>query len=197
MTGHLALDHPDDRDRVRFDFSENLLSFSDSRGFGTVDLLSSEQFHAKTGPDLFDADVADLKALASAPRLSASRRAAKAVILDQHVLGGIGNYLADESLWRAQVHPQTPWNLLTSTERSEVFSQARLVATAALEHGGVSIRDYSAVDGSRGEMQNELQCYGRAGLPCLRCHDILEKTRVAGRGTTYCPGCQPLRLQGS
>lgn len=187
MTGHLSLNQPSEKDRVRFDFTNDQLCFTDPRGFGTVDLLSLDQFLGKTGPDLFDDPLTE--ALEPA-RVANSKRAAKAVILDQTVVGGIGNYLADESLWLQGVHPQQHWDLLSSEQQRGVLENARATALKAVQAGGVSIRDYSAVDGTSGEMQNQLQCYGRAGLPCLRCGTALVKTRVAGRGTTYCPSCQ-------
>jgi len=186
MTGHLSLS-AEPSARAQIDFDQDVLTFTDSRGFGTVDVAAADEFATKLGPDLFDDDI---RAVAADAKTSKSRRATKAVLLDQTAVAGIGNYLADESLWRQKIHPQTPWNQLSVKQRLDVLQAARDIALKALAAGGVSIRDYKAVDGSSGTMQNQLLCYGQSGLPCARCQTILLKTKVAGRGTTFCPSCQ-------
>jgi len=170
------------------------LFFADPRGFGTLEILRKEDFGSSIGPDLLD-DPEKLKGLWE--KASRSRRAIKAVLLDQHVIGGIGNYLADESLFRARINPQTPTSLLGDERWDELCVAAHEIAGEALEHGGVSIRDYKHVDGSSGEMQNQLLCYGRAGHGCVRCGTTLVASKVGGRGTTHCPNCQKLQLSGA
>jgi formamidopyrimidine-DNA glycosylase len=58
---------------------------------------------------------------------------------------------------------------------------------------GATLSNYATPDGEQGGMQDEFKVYGRVGEPCLRCGTPIEKIRAAGRGTSYCPGCQPLR----
>lgn len=141
------------------------------------------------GEDLFA--LTEVRARETAPSaLATSRRAAKALLLDQSIVAGIGNYLADEALWEQAIAPTRPARELEVEAWARLIGSARAVAEGALRLGGVSVRDYVRVDGSEGEGQVLLRCYGRAGQPCLRCGTKLAKSKVAGRGTTSCPRCQ-------
>ena len=103
----------------------------------------------------------------------------------------MGNIYVDEALWRARIHPLRP---AQSLDRAELRRLHRAVR-AALEHGiarqGSTLRDYALPDGGSGSMQDEFRVYGRGGEPCDRCGTPIAKTRVAGRGTWFCPVCQP------
>jgi formamidopyrimidine-DNA glycosylase len=139
-----------------------------------------------------------LSAEALGKRLASRRAPIKAVLLDQRTLAGVGNIYADEALWRARIHPLRE---ARSLENGETKALRRGIVEA-LELGiarqGSTLTDYALPDGSYGSMQNEFKVYGRAGEPCDRCGTPIERIRVAGRGTWYCPSCQvsPLELAG-
>jgi formamidopyrimidine-DNA glycosylase len=124
-------------------------------------------------------------------RLAGRRAPVKAALLDQRTVAGLGNIYADEALWRARVHPLRPAGELTPEEVRRLVGAVR----ASLRHGiamqGATLRDYRRPGGEEGGMQHEFHVYGRAGEPCDRCGGPIEKTRVGGRGTWYCPRCQP------
>jgi formamidopyrimidine-DNA glycosylase len=187
LTGSLLRERSE-RARLRVLFEPGgWLSLVDPRRFGTVRLETASDFAASAGPDLFDEGLtADVLAL----RGGRSRRPLKAVILDQQVLAGVGNYLADESLWEARLSPQRPAASLSMEEWRTLLAEARAVARRALERGGASFSDYRRVDGTLGGMQETFRCYSRGGEPCLRCGTTLAKATVASRGTTFCPACQ-------
>ena len=176
--------------RAVLDLGNDLaVAFSDVRRFGTLRLEAPQQFAARMGADLLDASDAELHQAAA--RCARGRRAAKAVMLDQDgPVAGAGNYLCDEGCFAARVHPATPAGELSAERWQRLWQATRRVALQTLQAGGVSMRDYIAPDGSRGEGLGLLVCYGRAGLPCVRCATELEKTVVGGRGTTFCPACQ-------
>lgn len=115
----------------------------------------------------------------------------KVVFLDQRTLAVMGNIYVDEALWRAKIHPLRP---AESLEPNELRRLHRAVRTS-LEHGlarqGSTLRDYKLPDGGSGSMQHEFKVYGRGGEPCDRCGTPIAKSRVAGRGTWFCPTCQP------
>jgi len=113
----------------------------------------------------------------------------KARLLEQRLVAGVGNYIADETLWRARINPFK--RVLSREECSAVRSSLRRVVRESLAAGGVSERDYVHVDGSRGGYADRLAVHGRAGQSCRRCRDLLLHGRVAGRGTVWCPSCQP------
>ena len=124
--------------------------------------------------------------------LAGRRAPVKAAILDQRRLAGVGNIYADEALWRARLNPLRPANGLSAEEVARLTRAIRAALRAGLERQGSTLRDYATPDGASGSMQNEFRVYGRDGEPCRRCRTTITKTRVGGRGTWFCPRCQPL-----
>ncbi|MGI6611528.1 MAG: bifunctional DNA-formamidopyrimidine glycosylase/DNA-(apurinic or apyrimidinic site) lyase [Limnochordia bacterium] len=114
----------------------------------------------------------------------------KAALLDQRRIAGLGNIYCDESLFRASLHPQRSCGELNSSEVERLWLAIQSSLMTALENGGTTLRDFMDGDGQPGANQHHLLVYGRAGEPCLRCGSVLERLKVAGRGTTFCPHCQ-------
>ncbi len=126
-----------------------------------------------------------------AERLAIRRAPLKAVLLDQRVVAGLGNIYADEALWRARISPLLPANALATADVGRLRRAIRASLETGIERQGSTLRDYAKPDGSAGGMQDEFRVYGREGEPCPRCREPIAKTRVGGRGTWYCPRCQP------
>ena len=126
-----------------------------------------------------------------AAQLGRRRAPLKAVLLDQRVVAGLGNIYADEALWRARIHPLRPAGELDEAELKRLHRAIRAALEAGIARQGATLRDYAAPDGSAGSMQHEFKVYGRTGEPCFRCRTPIEKTRAGGRGTWFCPRCQP------
>jgi formamidopyrimidine-DNA glycosylase len=124
-------------------------------------------------------------------RLEGRRAPIKAALLDQRTVAGLGNIYVDEALWYARLNPLRPAGSLTDDEVRRVHRGVRRALAAGIERQGSTLRDYRLPDGSSGSMQDEFRVYGREGEPCERCGTPIAKTRVAGRGTWYCPTCQP------
>jgi formamidopyrimidine-DNA glycosylase len=127
--------------------------------------------------------------LTRTPRLKDGR--IKALLLDQTVIAGIGNIYADESLFRASIHPETRASALTRTQLVRLHLAVQEVLAEAIAASGSSIRDYRDAHGFEGGFQNSFQVYGKSGEPCPACGRKLESIRVVGRTTTFCPKCQP------
>jgi formamidopyrimidine-DNA glycosylase len=174
--------------RAQLLFAQQSALFIDRRGFATVGRATADDWTAGLGPELLDLP----DGWHPAPAERQRKRAIKAALLDQSVAAGVGNYLADETLWHNQVHPQTPGQELTATQWAGLYQHARDLARQALAAGGTTFRDFSAVDGQAGQGQALLLAYGQAGKPCARCQAPLAKSKVAGRGSTYCQDCQQL-----
>ena len=117
----------------------------------------------------------------------------KAALLDQRTLAGMGNIYVDEALWRARIHPLRPAGDLTADEVAELTRAVKASLRAGIARQGATLRDYAAPNGRRGRMQTAFNVYGRGGEPCERCGTPIDKIRVAGRGTWYCPRCQRLK----
>ncbi|HEV7640998.1 MAG TPA: bifunctional DNA-formamidopyrimidine glycosylase/DNA-(apurinic or apyrimidinic site) lyase [Gaiellaceae bacterium] len=191
-TGALR-DDPHQRAVVTLDDGSDV-AYRDVRRFGTWLLLEPSEvdiyIDARVGPEpLGDA----YKAKHLAEKLERRRAPIKAAILDQRTVAGVGNIYADEALWRAHVHPLTPANELRPDEVKAVHKGIRASLQAGVRRQGSTLRDYRLPDGSSGTAQERFKAYGRAGLPCERCGTPIDKIRVAGRGTWYCPSCQIYR----
>ena len=186
-------DDPHRRAVVTLDDGSDV-AYRDVRRFGTWLLLEPSEvdtyIDTKVGREPLD-DAYKAKHLAE--KLEHRRAPIKAAILDQRTVAGVGNIYADEALWRARVHPLTPANELTPDEVKAVHKGIRASLQAGVRRQGSTLRDYQLPDGSSGTAQERFKVYGRAGLPCERCGTPIDKIRVAGRGTYYCPTCQVYR----
>jgi formamidopyrimidine-DNA glycosylase len=171
------------------------VAYRDVRRFGTWLLLEPDEVEtyvdARVGREPLGPAY---KSRHLAESLAKRRAPIKAALLDQRTVAGVGNIYADEALWRARVHPLRPANELDADEVKAVHQGVRRSLEAGIRRQGSTLRDYRLPDGSSGSAQERFKVYGRAGLPCERCGTPIDKIRVAGRGTWYCPACQ--RLSG-
>jgi formamidopyrimidine-DNA glycosylase len=168
------------------------VSYRDVRRFGTWLLLEPGELDpyltARVGPEPLDPA---FTAQELGARLAGRRAPVKAAILDQRTLAGVGNIYADEALWRARIHPLREARSLDRRELAALRRAICDVLELGIERQGSTLRDYALPDGAAGGMQDEFKVYGRAGEPCDRCGTPIERIRLAGRGTWYCPHCQP------
>ena len=190
-------DDPYRRAVVRLDDGSDV-AYRDVRRFGTWCLLDPEEVE----PYLEErVGVEPLGRTFNARRLRArleGRRAPiKAALLDQRAVAGLGNIYVDEALWLAQLHPLRAAGSLDDEEVARITRSIKRALKVGIERQGATLRDYATPDGRRGRMQDRFRVYGREGRPCARCGTPIDKIRVAGRGTWYCPACQPLAPTGS
>jgi len=193
MTGSFLLGGEDDPHRravLTLDDGTRL-AYRDVRRFGTWLLLEpggvDAYLDARVGREPL---AAAYRSKHLAERLAGRRAPVKAALLDQRTVAGVGNIYADEALWRARVHPLTPALALGPAEVSAVYRGVRDALRAGIRRQGSTLRDYRLPDGEPGGAQHEFRVYGRGGEPCDRCGTPIDKIRVAGRGTWYCPACQ-------
>ncbi len=176
---------------IDLDRGTRQLRFRDIRRFGSASVFRSEQelndfFGASgLGPEPFDLPLRYFR-----ERLAATTRCLKAVLLDQRVVAGVGNIYADESLFAARLRPTRTGRATTAREARRLRDAVAKVLTRAIEQRGSSIRNYVGGSGLKGQYQDEFLVYGRAGEPCRRCGTPIERIRLAGRSTHYCPRCQ-------
>lgn len=123
--------------------------------------------------------------------LTRGRRAPiKNLLMDQHLLVGVGNIYAAEALFRAGIRPQRPAGRLTRSEGRRLLEAVRAVLEYAIARGGTTLRDFLSPDGTPGYFEQELMVYGRAGEPCRVCARTIRSLRLGQRASAYCPGCQ-------
>ena len=185
---------PDKSTRVIFTFKDGShLFFNDQRKFGWVKLLpisdiKDESFIAKLGPEALAGDFTFEDFRTRLKRRS--RTSIKAAILDQSVLAGVGNIYADESLFMARIHPATLVEKVSIVKLKRLYRALREVMQLSIKLGGSSDRNYVDAEGRKGSYLKFAQVFRRDNQPCPRCERTIEKIRVAGRGTHYCPHCQ-------
>ena len=216
MSGQLlirdrAAEHPQLRVRISLAGPAGVLDFVDQRTFGHLsvcplvptadgapggrgsDLAALPRPAAHIARDLLDPNL-DRAALEGA--LRRRRAGVKRLLLDQGLVSGIGNIYADESLWRARVHPERPANTLTAKAATTLLDAAAQVMTEATAAGGTSFDAlYVNVNGASGYFDRSLAVYGRAGRPCPRCAAPIVREPFGGRSSFRCPRCQRARRE--
>lgn len=184
------VEDPHRRAVVKLDDGSDV-AYRDVRRFGTWHLLEPDEFEPylqrRLGGEPLERT---FTAKRLGERLSGRRAPLKAALLDQRTVAGLGNIYVDEALWRAQLHPLREAGTLDPDELMRLTRAIREALRAGIARQGASLRDYSTPDGGRGRMQDRFRVYGRDGEPCLRCGTPIDKIRVGGRGTWYCPNCQ-------
>jgi len=127
-------------------------------------------------------------------RLARTSSAVKRVLLDQTVASGIGNIYADEALWAARIHPETPAASLSARAVNRLLQEVRVVLERALAEGGTSFdAQYVNVNGQAGYFAHSLRAYGRTGEPCPRCGRPIVRVSFTNRSSHYCAYCQRRR----
>lgn len=195
-TKSMAGELPDSSTRVTFEFKNgSRLFFNDQRKFGWIKLVPNEEVNkdvliARLGPEPLSS-----KFLLTDFRTSIQKRNApiKAVLLDQSTVAGIGNIYADEALHLAKIHPLQPASSLSKPRVEKLYDAIIAVLNASIKKGGTSFTNYRDIYGGKGNYLDFARVFRKQGQACPVCGTIIQKTRVAGRGTHICPHCQKLR----
>jgi len=169
----------------------NELRFHDMWTWGEIRLASREELAAHPalsgmGPEPFSEEWTPQRFSAGLARRP--KTAIKTILLDQGVVAGVGNIYADESLYRAGVHPLRPAASLTEAETERLHREIQAVLLEATDGGGTTSDNFVDAEGQVGRYTPRV--YDRNGKPCLSCGQPLTKIRVTGRGTVYCASCQ-------
>jgi formamidopyrimidine-DNA glycosylase len=199
MSGHISLlDRnypPEKHDHFDIQFhNQQVLRLNDPRRFGAVlwaGLQPEQHFLlSELGPEPLD-DAFNAKYLHQQVR---SRQVAiKNIIMDAHLVVGIGNIYANESLFRARINPQNPANELSLAQCEKLVNEIKATLTDALEAGGSSLRDFTAVNGQSGYFQQAYFVYGRTNQPCKVCGTSIKNIKLGQRSIFYCQRCQSSR----
>lgn len=180
-------------ERVRLYLSDKrILRYEDQRKFGKWYLTCHpEQLLDKLGLEPLSKEFT-LEALKGC--LVGHNRRIKPFLLDQRFIAGLGNIYVDEALWAAKIHPLRSIQTLKEKEIVNLYQSIIEVLKRGVENIGTSLgasrANYFSISGRRGNNQQALKVFRREGLPCMRCHAIIQKIVVAQRGTHFCPNCQ-------
>lgn len=209
MTGQLIYDgkeryaagHPSDnftaalpnkQTRVILHFENGTLYFNDQRKFGFIKVLptsevENDSFIKKLAPEPWAMSPDELYEKLQRHKNSLI----KPTILDQTIICGLGNIYADESLFMSKIHPERRAGTVTKAETEKLLKSAREVMEKSIASGGSTMATYVKADGTKGDyLEKFAQVFHREGKPCPRCGTKIEKIKVGGRGTHFCPNCQ-------
>lgn len=186
----------DKHTHVVFQFTDGTeLCYHDTRKFGRMTLV-------RTGDEM---QVGGLKTIGPEPtpetfrldffkaELKKSRGKIKPFLLNQRHVAGLGNIYADEVLWMSRINPEQPANSLTDQQIKDLHANIIKELAQAIKYKGTTVHTFANAFGGAGGFQERLNAYGHGGDKCPRCGTKMVKIKVAQRGTTYCPHCQPLR----
>ena len=197
MSGSFRLCEPQDElrkhDHVVIQFEDFQLRYHDPRRFGCI-LWLNESSQSKLidplGPeplsDAFNADYLEAK-------FKNKQIGAKVAIMDNHIVVGVGNIYATESLFHLGIHPAQPVSSLSRQQIEKLVIEIKRILKHAINLGGSTLRDYTNAMGENGYFQQTLLAYGRAGEMCINCETTLENIKLGQRASVFCPQCQPLK----
>jgi formamidopyrimidine-DNA glycosylase len=196
MSGSLRISRDktpfDKHDHVDICFSNNkILRLRDPRRFGSVlwtnNNISEHKLIRDLGPeplsDAFNADYLHNKAHKRSCSI-------KALIMNSHIVVGVGNIYACESLFKAGISPKRAAGKISHQRLQKLVDTIKQTLQAAIIKGGTTLRDFTAQDGKPGYFKQELLVYGRQNEACTHCGAIIRQIRQQNRSTCYCPQCQ-------
>lgn len=199
MTGNLGIFHQDSplakHDHLQFSLNDhNQLRYNDIRRFGSIHILSPaevlhrEQIFFKTsGLEPFDQNFTEdyVQKLAKGKGVSV-----KQFLMNSQIVVGIGNIYANESLFRAGIHPEKPVSQLNFAQWERLITTIQKVLNHAIDCGGSTINDFLNASQEQGYFQMNFAVYGKDGTPCPSCGTSIAKSKIGGRATYYCEKCQ-------
>ena len=169
----------------------HLLRYNDPRRFGSMHFFegddAAQPLLAHLGPEpLTDALTAKHLYRETRRRTGPIKQA----LMDNTLVVGVGNIYANESLFRAGIHPNRAANRVALTRYAKLVHEVKTVLTEAIKAGGSTLRDFVNTAGEPGYFQLDYFVYGRDGKPCRVCATPLKLMRHGGRATVFCPVCQ-------
>ena len=181
--------------RVRFwNLQEQELRFVDTRSFGEMwwvppgerpeTVMTGLQ---KLGPEPFSTA---FNQTYLAERLAGSKRPIKTALLDQGLVAGVGNIYADESLFMSRISPHTPCNRLRPQQLERLHAAVVEVLTTSIGAGGTTFSDFRDLTGTNGNYGHAAWVYRRSGEPCRVCGSPIQRDKLSGRSSHWCPNCQ-------
>ena len=179
-------------DHVDFVLGNGLcLRLRDPRRFGSVLWAGTEPLQHKLlqtlGPEpLGEGFNSELLFARSRKR----KQSIKTFIMDAHVVVGVGNIYASESLFLAGIHPKRAAGSTSLIRYARLVEAIKTILTNAIERGGTTLRDFVNSEGEPGYFSQQLMVYGRADEQCMNCSSTIRQITLGQRSTFYCPGCQ-------
>lgn len=179
-------------DHARLQFADGSeLVYNDTRAFGRFWLTQdAEQVSGLNSLGLEPLDAEFSAAYWQEKIKRRPKTQVKVALLDQTVVAGLGNIYADEVLFQAGVHPERPLGTLTDEENQRLAQAMREILQASIEQRGTTFRDYVDGNNQKGGYQEFLRVFQKLNQPCPNCGQQIQRIKVAGRSSYFCPHCQ-------
>jgi len=180
-------------DHLIIQFDDIELRYHDPRRFGCIlwlDAQSQSKLIDTLGPEPLSEN---FNAEYLFEKLKNKNVGTKVAIMDNHVVVGVGNIYATESLFNLGIHPAQPASTLSLVQIEKLVLEIKRILKQAIDLGGSTLRDYTNAMGENGYFQQTLLAYGRAGEMCVNCETTLENIKLGQRASVFCPECQPLK----
>jgi len=189
--GHPQTD-PSKHTRAILSFRDgSSLRFNDLRKFGWLKLVNQETREKILAPHGVEPLTKNFTTKLFAELVARYlKRKIKQLLLDQTLVAGLGNIYVDEACFRAKILPTRTAQTLTHSETTALHREIIAVLKHSIKKKGTSARNYVISDGTKGGFVPYLNVYGRGGLPCKTCGTPINKIKLNGRGTHFCPKCQ-------
>lgn len=183
---------PNKHTRVQITFQDKSnLFFNDLRKFGYLKIVDEQELEnimaVNYGPEPLDNNFIQVD---FANKLKKKKKNIKAALLDQKLVAGLGNIYVDEVLFTSGVKPERLATSLSNQELKKIYQSIIKVLEVAIKYRGTTFSNFVDSEGKKGNFSTRLKVYGRGKLPCYNCSSAIIKTKIAGRGTHYCPNCQ-------
>ncbi len=167
-----------------------ILRYNDPRRFGAWLWCPAHQVHPllrELGPEpLSD----EFNAAYMAEKAQHKKVVVKTFIMNSHIVVGVGNIYANESLFAARIHPERAAGSLSGSEWQRLVIHIKETLRFSIQQGGTTLKDFSQVDGKPGYFAQKLQVYGKGGEPCPVCGTLLTEKKIGQRNTVFCSQCQ-------
>lgn len=195
MSGNLriveASSTPNSHDHFDWVFGNIALRYHDPRRFGCLLWIEGNPHEhsllSKLGPEpLTD----NFTATYLFERSRKRSQAVKQFIMDSHIVVGVGNIYANESLFMSRIKPIRKAGTLTKKNCEDLVSDIKIILQRSIAQGGTTLRDFVGGDGKPGYFKQQLLVYGRGGDACTHCEKVLKEVRMGDRTTVYCVDCQ-------
>jgi len=183
---------PHKHTHVIFEFKNGAkLFFNDLRQFGYMRIISASDKKKFIKANFGIEPLTDEFTLGNFKNIFKNRKTSiKAVLLNQKLITGLGNIYVDESCFAAGIRPNRIVKSLTDAEIVKLYSAINKIIKQAIKYRGTTFNNYVDTSGQTGNFSKHLQVYGRQGQPCQYCGHIIQKIKLAGRGTHFCSQCQ-------
>lgn len=183
---------PHKHTHVIFNFTNNThLFFNDMRQFGYLDLVTPKQLETIIERSYGIEPLTDEFTLENFKKIFIGRKTnLKALLLNQKLIAGLGNIYVDEICYACQIRPDRLASKITTKEQEKLFQATQDIIKKAIDCGGTTFQYYTDARGVHGNFKDHLQVFGKKGEPCPNTGYLIEKTRVAGRGTHFSPQWQ-------